>query len=465
MDIEHVLENGNCHQCGVCVGVCPTNAITLQQDDKKGLFPVFERSLCTDCDLCYIGCPGEEFDWNALQRDTFGEVPADRDLGYCRELWSGYAVESGIRRSGASGGVVSAILIALLERGEIDGAVVVKMHEERPLEPKVYIARTAEEVLEAQQSKYLPVPMGAIVKEIMKEDGRFAFVGLPCHIHGLRLAQQKMPRLRKRIVLQIGLICGFHPSFTNTTYLIRRAGVKDFGTIREIRYRDETWPGGFNVIKKDGTNNIIHPVQEFFWAHAVFERERCTTCTDAMAEFADIVCGDEWRGDGVVREDYKEGWSYILTRTEVGSEVVDKLVREGVLYVESVERNTVKLGALPTVNLKKKLAFASIRIRKVLGLAVPNYHTLDAAVKLRAKHYLGAALLLGVARFFEIPLVNRLFLRVPTKFFQQYLRVLYKCLCDVDEVEKLKDPGFVEARGNGVIRDNRKIAMRAEAHT
>ncbi|MFQ5649578.1 MAG: Coenzyme F420 hydrogenase/dehydrogenase, beta subunit C-terminal domain [bacterium] len=459
MDIEEVLENGNCHQCGVCVGVCPTDAIKLEQHPQKGIFPVFKRESCTDCDLCYIACPGEEFDWNGLQQEMFGKIPADKDIGHVREFWSGYTTMEDVRRTAASGGIVSAILIALLEKGEIDGAVVVKMDEERPLEPKVYIARTRQEVLAAQQSKYLPVPTGVIIEAIMKEEGRFAVVGLPCHIHGIRLAQQKMPRLRKRIVLQIGLICGFHPSFTNTTYLIRRAGVKNFDEIKEIRYRDDTWPGGFNVIKKDGTNHILHPVQEFFWAHAVFERVRCATCTDAMAEFADIVCGDEWRGGGVPdRPDYKDGWSYIMTRTEAGSTVIAQLVNDGVLYVEPAARNMVKRGMLPTINLKKRIAYAYIRIRKFLGLAVPNYHTLEPAAPLRFKHYLGAAILMVTSTLFENRLVNTLFLHVPTRIMSQYLRVMYKCLCDGEELDNLKDHDYVETTEmETVIRDNRRM--------
>jgi len=448
MDIEHVLENGNCHQCGVCVGVCPTKAITIEQDEKKGMFPVFHRSLCTDCDLCYIACPGEEFDWNGLQTSIFGEVPQDQDLGYYREVWSGYTNWGEIRQKGASGGVVSGILIGLLQKGEIDGAVVVKMDEEHPLQPKVYIARTPEEILQAQQSKYLPVPTGVIIEEVMKKDGRYAVVALPCHLHGIRLAQQKMPRVRKRIVFQIGLICGFHPSFTNTTFLVRRAGVKNFDEIKEIRYRDDTWPGGFNVIKKDGTNNMIHPVQDFFWSHALFERERCATCTDAMAEFGDIVCGDEWRDDGLVREDYKEGWSYIITRTERGSHYVNMLRDEGVLHLVPTHPGIVKSGMMPTINLKKKMAFACIKIRKWLGLAVPNYHNLEPTEKLQLKHYIGALVLLTIPAFFEISIVNRLTVNFPTKFFRKYMRLMYKCLVDWERSAAYKKEAR-EAGANG----------------
>jgi coenzyme F420 hydrogenase subunit beta len=458
MDIEHVLENGNCHQCGVCVGVCPVDAITIEQDPRKGMFPVFHRSLCTDCDLCHIACPGEEFDWNGLQRDMFDVVPEDKDLGYFREVWSGYTNWGNVRQNGASGGIVSAILIALLEKGEIDGAVVTKMAEENPLQPQVYIARTREEIMAAQQSKYLPVPVGLIIQEIMKTEGRFAVVALPCHIHGIRLAQQKMPRVRKRIVLQIGLVCGFHPSFTNTTFLVRRAGVTNFDEIKEIRYRDHTWPGGFNVIKKDGTNNMIHPVQEFFWAHALFERERCATCTDAVAEFGDIVCADEWRDDGVERDDFQKGWSYIITRTEVGSKVVDLLRDDGILYLEATHPSVIKSGMMPTINLKKKLAFAAIAVRKWLGLAVPNYQNLEPAEPLTFKHYLGGLAILAIPAFFEIPLVNRIAVRLPTWIFKKYQNMMYKFLVDWDRSAELKKEAKEEPYMEfGPIRDNRKI--------
>ncbi len=461
MDIEHILENGNCHQCGVCVGVCPVDAITMEQHDKKGMFPVFYRTLCTDCDLCHIACPGEEFDWQGLERNTFGDISADKDLGYFREVYSGYTNWEHIRQPAASGGIVSAILIALLERGEIDGAAVTKMDEEHPLQPKVYIARTPEEILEAQQSKYLPVPVGMILQEIMRNEGRYAVVALPCHIHGIRLAQEKMPRLRKRIVLQIGLICGFHPSFTNTTFLIRRAGVKDFSEIKEVRYRDDTWPGGFNVIKKDGTNKMIHPVQDFFWSHALFERERCATCTDAMAEFGDIVCGDEWRDDGVVREDYKKGWSYVITRTERGSEMIARLRDAGVLYLEPTHPNVVKTGMMPTINLKKKLAFAAIKIRKCLGLAVPDYRNLELEGKLTWKNYLGGFIILAVPAFFELTIVNRLVVHFPTWIFKKYMNLLYKCLVDWDRSDSLKKEAKEAKNGEmadvGLLRDNRKI--------
>jgi len=178
-----------------------------------------------------------------------------------------------------------------------------------------------------------------------------------------------------------------------------------------------------------------------------------------MAEFADIVCGDEWRGGGVPdRPDYQEGWSYIMARTEVGSKVVDAMAKDGVLHIEPAARNMVKRGMLPTINLKKKMAYAYIRIRKVLGLAVPNYHDLAPATPLKLKHYIGAAIMMITSALFEKRLINRLFLHVPTRIMSQYLRIMYKCLCDVEEIEQLTDHDFCERpEMETVIRDNRRL--------
>jgi len=429
MDIEHVLKDGNCNQCGICVGVCPTNAIEIYQDERKGQFPRFDRSKCTDCDLCYYACPGEDVNWFNIKNFSIDEKTARStygDVGNYENIYSSYSIDEEVRQRGASGGVVSNLLIYLLEKGEIDGAVVVRMSSENPFEPDVFIAKSREEIIQSQQSKYLPVPVGAILKKIKKTKGRFAVVALPCHVQGIRQAQQKMPKVRDRIVLLIGLFCGFNPSFTSTKFLVKRAGVNNFDEVKEIRYRDDTWPGGFNVIKKDGTNCMIHPVQDFFWAHKVFEHHRCMTCVDYFNEFADISTGDEWRGDEHDREDYKKGWSFIVTRTSTGVELIRKLIADNVLYVEKTSPEIVVDGNMP----KKEFAWASIFVRKFLGMSIPNYHYLYQRKEIRLKIYVSAIMVMIVSNTLEIKLINKLLVKAPKFVFMKYQNLIYKLFFD-----------------------------------
>ena len=45
------------------------------------------------------------------------------------------------------------------------------------------------EPVSATKSKYCPVPANVRIKKILRRNGKFAVVGLPCHIHGVRKAE------------------------------------------------------------------------------------------------------------------------------------------------------------------------------------------------------------------------------------------------------------------------------------
>jgi len=74
------------------------------------------------------------------------------------------------------------------------------MKKENPLEPEPFIARTKEEIIEASKSKYCPVPANIALKEIMdsKSGEKFAVVGLPCHIQGIRKFEEVNKILKEK---------------------------------------------------------------------------------------------------------------------------------------------------------------------------------------------------------------------------------------------------------------------------
>ncbi len=41
-----------CAYCGACVGVCPTGALTLEENQIK-----IDKDKCIDCGLCITFCP------------------------------------------------------------------------------------------------------------------------------------------------------------------------------------------------------------------------------------------------------------------------------------------------------------------------------------------------------------------------------------------------------------------------
>jgi len=416
-NIKSIVVNGLCTQCGTCIAVCPFDAISLYQHKSQGLLPKVDDNLCTQCGKCVEVCPGQSVDLAQLQQEFFGQTAKDELFGNYIEIFSGYSTVPEIRYNGASGGIVTTILISLLKKGEIDGALVVRMSQKRPLEPEVFIARTEEELISAQQSKYLPVPMNLGLKEIIKDkNGKYAIVGLPCHFHGLRLVEKKNPNLKNKILLRIGLLCGFNPTLSSTKFLLRRAGVKNFEDVKEIKYRDGDWPCGFRAILKDGTDRFLYPIEQFLFSHYVFERHRCAMCLDHTCELADISVGDEWRAK--LKKD-AGGWSYLIVRTKIGKEIVEKFAKERLLYLEPIDSSVIYGGQYGSLNFKKKGSFAFAKIRRLFNKQVPDYLK-NGKVKPKLAHYIGASLIYIMTTFFEIDFFNRLFLHVPTKIFTKY---------------------------------------------
>jgi len=287
----------------------------------------------------------------------------------------------------------------------------------RPLWPNVFIAHNREEVVSAQQSKYIPVPINIGLKEILENETKsYAVVGLPCHFQGLRMLENIKPQLKKQIVLRIGLFCGFNPTPTSTRFLLKRTGVKDIKSVVDIKYRDGDWPCGFRAVTKDGSDHFLYPIDHFLFSHYIFERYRCAMCTDHTNELADISIGDEWREN--LRSD-PSGWSYIVTRTKIGDEFVHEFIKRGTLIVEKSSLHAIYSGQGSTIIYKKHGTVVFGKIQHMLGHHIPRYLT---RMKLypRFEYFVGSFLNYFVPRLFEIKIIRILFLRVPVKFYNRY---------------------------------------------
>ena len=178
--IAQVVKDGLCTGCGICVALCPDDAIKLTINEKKGIYiPELNEEKCNNCGICYEVCPGHEVDFKQLNLEIFGKEPKDILIGNYLNCYVGHSTHYDIRYNSASGGLITQLLIFALEEGLIDGALVTRMKKDKPLEPEPFIVSTREGVIEASKSKYCPVPANIALKEILnsKEGQKFAVVG------------------------------------------------------------------------------------------------------------------------------------------------------------------------------------------------------------------------------------------------------------------------------------------------
>ena len=361
-DLEQaVIDADRCVQCGVCVAACPTDSIGIGEDDLPKLV-----KMCTGCSLCWDFCPR-----GGLQYEATWKLDAAHQNGKNGSNGSGdhgFIVGNGDARSvegigrvhesytakvdptieGAQdGGVVSALLISLLEAGEIDGALVARESEDEPWKGEAFLATTPEEVRESAGSFYNQTLALAHVDfdgYDLPPNPRVAVVGTPCEIEGIKAMQARpwtwgSSRV-EAVTLTIALLCT--KSFNYEKLMLeevrdkRNVDLDQVGRVDVIR-------GKFIVQDKSGETIFEEPIRDFHGAAL----KGCDECADFMGHAADISVGSVGSADG---------YSSVLIRSEEGLAAFEH-VREKLLT-----RSLDKPQALDKLDaLDKRVAFSSLK--------------------------------------------------------------------------------------------------------
>jgi len=391
--IEWVARNGLCTGCGACAGACPASAIEMKV--RRGCFvPSRSAAKCRQaagCDVCFRVCPGHQLSLESMGEALFPQATRDASLGRVMACCTGHAAEHDIRFHGASGGVVSQLLVSLLEGGQLDGAVVTRMGRTDPMEPDVFVAKTREEILEARSSKYCPVPAALALREVLRGDGKYAVVGLPCHIHAFRKAEKLFPALSEKVVLYCGLFCSTTHTFNATEYLLSLLGVRKEDVTR-LAYRAEGCPGSMVLRLRNGEvrrwafASCVRQLRSFFVPH------RCSLCADHAAELADISCGDiyipEFRDDRI-------GTTAIIVRSTRGQHVLQRAQQCGCVELRPVTRALVLKSQRQALARKKRHLSTRLDLMRLLGRASPRYDIVMPKLPLaeKAKCFLSTVVL------------------------------------------------------------------------
>jgi coenzyme F420 hydrogenase subunit beta len=365
--IETVVETGLCARCGTCVGACPANIIAI--GDPLGACLPVAAEACTSCGLCLECCPGASVDFAPLENALFGDAVPNRLLGVVRGAYLAHASDAIIRRKGSSGGVVTAMLLDLVGRGEAKGAILFAPHRKEPWRGWGQIASSTEEIVAAAQSRYHLSPLNTALREMHDAKGDYAYVGLPCQIHGLRKLQAAgWGGADLRLSPIIGIYCGNNLYYEATRVMLRKLGVKRPEDVAALSYREGAWPGSFSARTGDGVVRSISKL-DFNQVIPFYINRRCLFCVDLTNELADLSVGDGWAKEGRGGD----GWSVVLIRTETGERLFARAVRSGVIEAEPVTVATAERMHSHAFDLKKTGSFLRLRMWRGWGCAVPRY--------------------------------------------------------------------------------------------
>lgn len=336
--LSGIVDGRLCSGCGLCSTLIADNKVSMAMSKEGFLRPQIHEKLTVEENAVVAKtCPG-----NYLEHEP-GNVPYDSLWGPVVTVRTGFALDEEVRYQGSSGGAISALLIHLLESGAVEYVAHVAASETDPLKNEIRLSRNRADVLRGAGSRYAPSAPLENLTALLDLPGKFAFVGKPCDVAGLRNFARVDKRVGEKAAFCIAFFCAGVPSQHGTLEVLRKLGVERKELAR-FSYRGEGWPGKAKAVTHDGR------VSEMDYATSwgtILNRHlqfRCKICPDGTGEFADIACADAWYGkDGYPEFDEQAGRSLILARTRRGEELIADALQSNCIAGEACDLNQVAL--------------------------------------------------------------------------------------------------------------------------
>lgn len=308
----------------------------------------------------------------------------------------GYATDTTLRQNASSGGALSAILVHLLETGQVDRVLQTTAASDLPAGNVTVTSTTSEEVFSAAGSRYAPsAPLAGLEKWLSGSD-RIAFVGKPCDVAALRHLARTDPRVSARFPVLLTFFCAGVPSLSGANKIITQMGV-DLDDVAAFRYRGDGWPGFAKATLKDDTTRRMSYADSWGGILSKHVQFRCKICPDGTGGFADIACADAWETDAEGYPVFEEraGESLILSRTKVGEEIISSAIALG--QIRAITRDVSVIDAMQPGQVKKRqLTLPRLLALRLTGQTVPKYrgfhlfqNSREAGFRLVLKNFLG----------------------------------------------------------------------------
>lgn len=342
--ISDVQKIGFCGRCGGCFSFCSADNLGALRVGQDGL-PVFaDEEKCLRCGICYAICPNTHDLDTELKEKSNWEPP----IGPVKDLISAQTTNPTVGGKGTDGGVVTSLLIYLLDSHMIDAALVSR--SDGPFHRAPLLATTGEEIISAAGSHFdesfhvgelgsLYSTYSPAMYEMKKLRSGFinrvAMVGTPCQINTVRKMQALKVIPSDVIKYCFGLFCWENFSFNDPE--LETLGNKygfDKTQVVKVNVKED-----FFIYLKDG--RVIHIPFEDMESIA---RPACLFCPDFSAEYADISFG----GLGSL-----ERYTTVLIRSEKGKWVYRGALDSG--YIKERKYASVQKARSDWMNTNAKI--------------------------------------------------------------------------------------------------------------
>lgn len=363
-DLSGVIASGMCIGCGACEMADGSVKVSL---NPRSL--IFEPQSAGSAAAASV-CPAVGVDYAGLQDYLFdGAVPGPYGVVRSVHLAQSTDTERNLRAS--SGGLIKEVLRSLLSEGRVD-AVIALDHVDG-IDFAARLVTDPADVDTLPGSIYHNLSQVSALRLLRDTPGRLAVVAIPCQLEGLySWVRTFAPELRQKIVITIGLLCGWQYSHHSINAMGEYLGFET-GEISDISYRGGGPVGKLTVTTRNGEQHSASRRVDFGYQVAFdrhFNTTRCHVCVNHGNFLADLVVGDAWLPSTVFT---KTGISLVVCRTSFSEAVLQGLVEAGSCLSVEVSEEEIRESQTDRV-VFGEFAYAYASYLSGLGGHVPALH-------------------------------------------------------------------------------------------
>ena len=338
----------NCCGCTACFNICPTKAITMQEDEEGFLYPVVDEEKCVNCNMCEKVCPVINPKVNSKLPKAYATRIKDDD----------------ILETSTSGGFFTPLAEYVLKNNGI--VVGVAFGEDYRVEHLKIDNSNKERIKDLRGSKYVQSYLGKTfqeVKKLLEENRLVLFTGTPCQLQGLNNYLAK----DYENLITMDLICHGVPSPKLWDLYVKYQQNKYKSKIKEIHFRNKTYGYHSGTMKLVFNNNkkyygsarVDYMLKSFFTE--ISSRPSCYQCAfKNKRHVCDFTVFDCWHISDLVQgmKDDDKGYTNVFVNTEKGKDILEKIEKNIDTYeidinkAISLDGPMVEKSAVPNQNRK-----------------------------------------------------------------------------------------------------------------
>jgi coenzyme F420 hydrogenase subunit beta len=329
-----VVNNALCCGCGACSIACSSKSIEMSKNAGGYIVPIANDLTCIDCELCVKVCPSLNNDFATSVEDPFyGDILA---------AFVGYACDEEIRNKSQSGGIVTGLLLYLLDEKLIDTALVNRFNAEMQIN-KVAKANNINDLIAGCGSYYC---QSTVVSDSIQKakDDEYAVVCLGCQSSAFENIKKKVQILNLPKI-KIGLFCtGNYSTDYMNAIQERITGIKN-KRLFDFHFKNKSkgnWPGNITFLTENGeieakpySRILLKPAYSCF---------RCQFCHDQLNIESDVSVGDPWGLQNSLGITPKEGYSVVIARTANGLRLLNEARIKNYIKLEEISSKLIMEG-------------------------------------------------------------------------------------------------------------------------